>query len=88
MTGRNDMSAIFDFPMDAEILSGDELMLITGSTRKKDQVDWLTNNGWMFHKNKAGDPIVGRLYARLKLAGINPPSLGSGGWIPDFSGIR
>jgi len=88
LSERDDMSAIFEFPIDDEILSGEELVQITGSARKKDQVDWLTNNSWSFHKNRAGDPIVGRLYARLKLAGINPPTLAAGGWIPDFTGIR
>jgi hypothetical protein len=46
-------------------------------------------NGWTFHKNKSGEPIVGRLYARLKLSGITPAVLVSGNtWSPDFSGIQ
>jgi hypothetical protein len=83
------MSAIFDMPIDSEILSQDEIAGITGCHRKADQIHWLELNGWQYHTNKAGEPIVGRLYARLKLAGINPPTLTtSGGWVPDFSKVQ
>ena len=83
------MSAIFEMPIDSETLTPEELGQITGCARKGDQIEWLSCNGWTFHKNKAGEPVVGRLYARLKLAGITPAALASGGgWVPDFSGIR
>lgn len=83
------MSAIFEMPIDSETLAPDELTQITGCARKGDQIEWLSCNGWTFHKNKAGEAIVGRLYARLKLAGITPAALATtGGWVPDFSGIR
>jgi len=82
------MSAIFEMPIDSETLAPDEVGQISGCMRKGDQIEWLTINGWIFHKNKAGDPIVGRLFARLKLAGINPTTLTtSGGWTPDFSKV-
>ncbi len=84
------MSAVFDFPLASETLTPDEVAQITGAQRKHDQIEWLTCNGWTYHRNRAGEPIVGRLYARLKMAGINPalmlpqqtPSL------PDFSKVR
>jgi hypothetical protein len=83
------MSAIFEMPIDSETLTTDEVATITGCMRRADQVEWLNANGWAYHKNKAGEPIVGRLYARLKLAGITPAALTtSGGWTPDFSAIR
>ena len=83
------MSAIFEMPIDSETLTNEEVGAITGCARKGEQVQWLTCNGWTFHKNKAGEPIVGRLYARLRMAGITPASLTtSGGWVPDFSAIR
>ncbi|PRC92616.1 DUF4224 domain-containing protein [Solimicrobium silvestre] len=83
------MSAIFEMQIDSETLAVDELAKITGSSRKGDQIEWLSCNGWTFHKNKSGEAIVGRLYARLKLAGISPASLTtSGGWSPDFSSVR
>jgi hypothetical protein len=83
------MTAIFEMHMPSETLAFDELTTITGCARRGDQIEWLANNGWAFHKNKAGEAIVGRLYARLKLAGITPAALTtSGGWTPDFSGIK
>jgi hypothetical protein len=83
------MSAIFEMPISSEMLAPEEITQITGSSRKGDQIVWLSCNGWTFHKNKAGEAIVGRLYARLKLAGINPVALATtGGWVPDFSSIR
>ena len=83
------MSAIFEMPIDSETLASDELTQITGCVRKGDQIEWLSCNGWTFHKNKAGEPIVGRLYARLRMAGITPAALTTtGGWVPDFSTIR
>ncbi|MFA5630290.1 MAG: DUF4224 domain-containing protein [Porticoccaceae bacterium] len=82
------MSAIFDMNIASETLDEDELTRITGSCRKGDQADWLTANGWIFHRSRAGHPIVGRLYARLKMAGINPATLAvPGGWAPDFTGL-
>ncbi len=83
------MSAIFELPIESETLTPDELGAITGCARRGDQIEWLTCNGWTFHKNKAGEPIVGRLYARLRMAGITPAALTTtGGWAPDFSAIR
>lgn len=83
------MSAIFEFPLASETLSVDEVAGITGCSRRGDQVEWLTCNGWTFHKNKAGEPIVGRLYARLRMAGITPATMSTtGGWVPDFSRVR
>ena len=83
------MSAIFEMPIASETLGADELIEITGCSHKPGQIDWLKKNGWTHLKNKAGAPIVGRLYARLKLAGITPAALTtSGGWAPDFSDVR
>lgn len=82
------MTAIFEMNLLSETLNSDELTQITGSVRRADQISWLASNGWMFHKNKAGEAIVGRLYARLKLSGINPASLTTGGWSPDLTQVR
>ncbi|QRY82453.1 DUF4224 domain-containing protein [Pseudomonas sp. PDNC002] len=35
---------------------------------------WLKANGWVYEVYAAGRPIVGRIYARLKLAGVKPTS--------------
>ena len=83
------MTAIFEMPINSEILQPEEIATITGCKARREQIDWLTKNGWTSHANKAGNPIVGRLYTRLKLSGINPASLGTAtGWIPDLSKIR
>lgn len=85
------MSAIFELPLQTETLSADEVSDISGCSRKGDQIDWLSQNGWIFIRNRAGEPKVGRLYARLKLAGINPAALTSpetAGWQPDLSKVK
>lgn len=83
------MTALFEMPMSTETLTPDEVVAITGCGRRGDQIAWLQNAGWTYVTNRAGEPIVGRLYARLRLAGITPSALAStGGWAPDFSSIR
>lgn len=56
----------------SEILDDDEVATITGFKLPKRQLAWLDENGWKYHRNGAGRPVVGRAYARLKMAGINP----------------
>jgi hypothetical protein len=85
------MGAIFEMEMPSEALSADEIAEISGCSRKGDQIDWLKSNGWHFLQSRAGEPKVGRLYARLKLAGINPAHLATpdaSGTGPDFSKVR
>lgn len=83
------MTAFFEMPMASETLSHEELSQISGCARRADQIAWLQAEGWTFVKNKAGEPIVGRLYARLRLSGISPNALAtSGNWSPDLSKVR
>lgn len=83
------MKALFALPLDSETLSGEELQQICGCARRNDQITWLNAAGWTYVQNRAGEPVVGRLYARLKLAGINPSGLQNlGGWDLDVSTIR
>ncbi|WP_373922406.1 DUF4224 domain-containing protein [Duganella sp. Root198D2] len=81
---------MFELPLHSETLSADELIDISGSTRKNDQIDWLKRNGWVFHQNRAGSPVIGRLYARMRLAGINPTAIAMNdrGWNLDTSKVR
>src|SRR5450631_3682148 len=83
--GSSLMSAIFELPIESETLTTEEIVQITGCQRRTDQVEWLTCNGWAFHKNKIGDPIVGRFFARLKMAGIRLDSVAPSTGMPDFS---
>lgn len=71
-----------------EILDEDEVAAITGYKLPRKQLAWLDANGWKFHRNGAGHPIVGRAYARLKMAGINPAKASSKeGWSLDLSKV-
>ena len=85
------MTALFELPIITEYLSPEEVQGITGVARKGDQVAWLEAHGWRYVRNRAGEPIVGRMYARLMLAGIDSQgaasALSSGvpAWEPDFS---
>lgn len=83
------MTALFEMPLSTETLTSDELQAITGCTRRGDQVAWLQAAGWTYVINRAGEAVVGRLYARLRLAGITPSVLmATRGWAPDFSTLR
>ena len=83
------MNAMFALPIDSETLTGEELQQISGCARRNDQISWLDSAGWTYVRNRAGEPIVGRMYARLKLAGINPGVLPqAGAWDLDVRTIR
>jgi hypothetical protein len=60
-------------PTETEFLTIEELVEITGYSHVGRQKDWLNRNGWNYVVNAAGRPIVGRWFARLRLAGV-PPS--------------
>ena len=82
------MTALFEMPLASETLSADEVQEITGAARKADQVGWLEAHDWHYVRNRAGEPIVGRLYARLKLAGLSPHTMltqPTEVWEPDMS---
>lgn len=82
------MSAVFEFPLASETLTADEVRVITGCTRRADQVAWLAREGWAYVRTRGGEPIVGRFYARLRLAGIVPQAIAPPvGWVPDFSAL-
>lgn len=82
---------MFELQSPSETLSAEEVSDISGCSRKSDQIDRLKKNGWHYVMNRAGAPVIGRLYARLKLAGINPAALATpeaSGWKLDRSTIR
>ena len=83
------MSALFEMQLSSETLTPEEMQSITGCARRADQVAWLISEGWAHVRNRAGEPIVGRFYARLRLAGITPNSMiAAGAWSPDLSAVR
>ena len=54
-----------------EILAREEVAALTGRSHRAAQIQWLSDHGWRTEINAAGAPIIGRWYARMKLAGIN-----------------
>lgn len=73
----------------AETLNEDELAVITGYRIPSKQIEWLRRNGWQHALSGARRPVVGRVYARLKLAGIKPSSSNavSEPWTLDLSRV-
>jgi len=59
----------------SETLADEELATITGYQIPSKQIQWLTENHWEFVLTGARRPIVGRVYARLKLAGVKPSAV-------------
>ncbi len=59
----------------SETLADEELTTITGYQIPSKQIQWLTDNRWEFVLTGARRPVVGRVYARLKLAGVKPSAV-------------
>ena len=60
--------------LQTEILSEEEIAAITGYMTASRQIQWLSNNSWHYVLTAARRPVVGRVYARLKLSGVKPTS--------------
>lgn len=73
--------------MTTECLTSTELSEITGYKHTRHQRDWLDKNGWEYVLNRAGRPIVGRFFARMKLAGASINQNTATTWTPDFSNL-
>lgn len=73
--GNEGLARVLRMPMDGEVLSESELMIITGRKDAPSQAKWLVSRGWVFHHNDEGRLIVGRLYSRLRLCGIDLPGM-------------
>lgn len=71
----------------SEFLTDDEIQTLTGRPQPRLQVAWLVDHGWKHEKNAAGRPVVGRLYARFKLAGIKPTAIAAETWSLDLSKV-
>lgn len=73
--GNEGLARIIRMPMDGEVLNPVELTIITGRKDEPGQAKWLVARNWAFHSNDEGRLIVGRLYARLRLCGIDLPGM-------------
>lgn len=58
--------------LQSETLADEELATITGYQIPSKQIQWLSANHWEFVLTGARRPIVGRVYARLRLSGVKP----------------
>ncbi|PHH38751.1 DUF4224 domain-containing protein [Pseudomonas putida] len=73
----------------SETLAEDELVAITGYQRPSLQLDWLNRNGWKYVLTGSRRPVVGRVYARMKLSGVKPSSenIAAEAWSLDLSRV-
>lgn len=80
--------------MESEILSDDELAEITGYKIRAYQRRWLKASNWVFIESRGGRPLVGRMFARMKLGMVSPtlvdpnPAPAKPAWTPDFSRVN
>ncbi|MGF6668067.1 DUF4224 domain-containing protein [Pseudomonas monsensis] len=80
--------------METEILSDDELAELTGYKARAYQRRWLIDRQWVFVESRGKRPLVGRMYARMKLGMINPtivdpnPPPTPSEWAPDYSRVN
>ena len=81
--------------IEAEILSDEELADLTGYKQRAHQRKWLKDRNWIFIESRGGRPLVGRMFARMKLGAANnpiqveqslPPARPA--WTPDFSRVN
>lgn len=71
-----------------ETLDEAQIVKITGRHFKAQQIAWLQENGWQFVVNARDEPVVGRMYARFKLAGVELSQATVVVARPDFSKAR
>lgn len=80
--------------IEAEIFSDEELADLTGYKQRAHQRKWLRDRNWVFIESRGGRPLVGRMYARMKLGMTNPvfteqlPPPSRPAWTPDFSRVN
>ncbi|WP_411835680.1 DUF4224 domain-containing protein [Pseudomonas chlororaphis subsp. aurantiaca] len=80
--------------MESEILSDDELAEITGYKARAYQRRWLDDRNWQYVESRGKRPLVGRMYARMKLGMISPtiaapnPPPTTPVWTPDYSRVN
>lgn len=79
--------------MESEILSDEELVMITGYQARAWQRRWLISHGWHYIESRGRRPLVSRQYARQQLGSPSaespspPPAVAKQTWIPDFSKV-
>lgn len=86
------MNALLHLPRENDtLLTTAELADITGASTKALQIEWLTQNGWRYTTTRHGEPRVGRMYANLKLCGVDMNAIITGDadeWQPNRGAIQ
>lgn len=84
------MSTLLALPPPDELqLTAAELAGITGSPLARLQIEWLKANRWAHTLTRGGEPVVGRLYANLKLSGVEVKTMiQAEEWSPDMAAIN
>lgn len=77
-----------EISLQSETLTDDEIATITGAVRAALQIEWLRANKWIYTTTRAGNPVVGRFYARMRLAGIEPDTRSAAVWTPRLNSVR
>ena len=72
-----------------ETLTEEELAAITGYLIPSGQIAWLNRNGWKHVLTRSRRPVVGLVYARMKLAGVKPSAenVAAEAWSLDLSKV-
>lgn len=75
--------------MQSETLAEEEIAAITGYMIPSRQIEWLNKNGWKYVLTRSRRPVVGRVYARMKLAGLKPTAenVATEAWSLDLSKV-
>jgi len=84
------MTTLLALPAEDELqLTEVELMKLTGTPQHSLQIDWLKEKRWAYTLTRSGRPVVGRLYANLKLSGVEVATIVSPqGFELDLSAIQ
>ena len=84
-------TALLSLPSVDELqLTEAELGALTGTPQYKLQIEWLKANGWTFTLTRAERPVVGRLYANLRLANLDVSTMSSSSndWTPNVAALN
>jgi hypothetical protein len=86
------MMNLIPLPSEGELtLTRAELASVTGTPQPRLQIEWLKAHGWKFTLTRGHEPIVGRLYANLKLGGVELAAVTIGSteeeWTPNAAAI-
>lgn len=73
-------------PGEAEFLNDEELATITGQSQGGRQARWLREHGWRYELGGGSRVLVGRMYCRLRLAGIDLSKI-EAEFTPDYSDV-